>query len=153
MLNCSEYKDTIYVTVAYIGLYYGFLYLQSLGKMYLYRQKKRQFALDKKDDKEKAPSYGQFKYGQTTDKLCILLDRTAGNTMEQAIPFLVSLWLNAAFVGSSNAAYFGTIYIIFRAIYPIGFYFGIPFILISTVPGYACVLMLLYQCYSKASLS
>ena len=41
-----------------------------------------------------------------------------GNTQEQMVPFLVSLWLCALFVSATAATYLGGAYIVLRACYP-----------------------------------
>lgn len=113
-------------------------------KRALYSQLKAQAKKDGKDAKTLV-SFKDFKYA-STDRLPLLLDRTVGNTMEQAIPFLTALWMHAAFVSVDSAALVGWIYVVTRAIYPVGFYLGLPWILLSTGPGYACIAYLLYTC-------
>ena len=97
----------------------------------------------KKEGKDTVVSFKEFKYA-STERIPLLLDRTVGNTMEQAIPFLTALWMHAVFVSPDSAGFIGWIYVITRAFYPVGFYFGLPFVLLSTVPGYACIIYLLY---------
>jgi len=65
--------------------------------------------------------------------------------MEQAIPFLASLWLSAIYGSSKYATQIGWVYIITRSYYPFVFYYGLPYLLLSTVPGYACISALLYN--------
>lgn len=96
-------------------------------------------------DTNKLVSFKDFKYA-STDRLPLLLDRTVGNTMEQAIPFLTALWMHATFVSVDSAAWVGWIYVGTRALYPFGFYLGLPYILLSTGPGYGCIAYLLYTC-------
>lgn len=101
----------------------------------------------KKDGQDKIVSFKDFKYA-STDRFSLLLDRSVGNTIEQAIPFLTALWIHAVFVSVDSAAFAGWIYVIARTLYPAGFYLGLPFVLLSTVPGYACIIYLLYTaCY------
>ena len=133
MPMASDLKPVITVTVAYVVLYYIFLYLQSGSKFYLY------FKALSKDPKA---SYAKVKYGNT-ELLARTTDRTAGNMIEQSIPFLISLWLCAIFDSPDYAAKLGWFWLAFRAIYPIAFYNGF-WVLASTVPGYMLIVMLLY---------
>ena len=65
--------------------------------------------------------------------------------MEQAIPFLTSLWLSAIYGSPKYATQIGWVYIITRSYYPFVFYYGLPYLLLSTIPGYACISALLYN--------
>lgn len=86
-------------------------------------------------------SYSKFKY-EFKGPLALTLDRTVGNTMEQAIPFLLGLWMSAVFSSPHIAAKFGWMYIASRLIYPFCFYGGLPWLFMSTVPGYLFIFML-----------
>ncbi len=70
--------------------------------------------------------------------------------MEQAIPFLSSLWINSVFIDPNHASMIGAIYVIARALYPIGFKLGPPYILFSTIPGYICIFVLLGEVVFKS---
>jgi len=85
------------------------------------------------------PVTAAIKYGNTLDPLAILGDRMVGNTLEQLSPFLGSLWLYSIFVGPERAWLTGSVYIGSRALYPALFWAGSPWILLSTVPGYAII--------------
>lgn len=151
--NCKilakQFEAPIKATIAYCALYYVFLYLQAgVGHLQFYLAKKKAES-DAKAKGEKVVekvSYGKIKYGaQSRDKISLTTQRTVGNLMEQAIPFLTSLWLHAVFVSPESAANIAWIYIITRAYYPIVFYLGLPYILFSTLPGYSCIFYLLYK--------
>jgi hypothetical protein len=131
----QQFKEPIWVTIAYIGLYYCFLFGQALTKMYVYHFTNAAVIKDKK------LSYSKFKY-EFKGPLALTLDRTVGNTLEQAIPFLLGLWLSAVFSSPHIAAKFGWLYIASRLIYPFCFYGGLPWLLMSTVPGYLFITML-----------
>lgn len=79
------------------------------------------------------------KYNNTHDPLAILGDRMVGNTLEQLVPFLGSLWMYAFFVDPEGTRLTGALYIVSRALYPPLFWAGSPWILLSTVPGYAVI--------------
>lgn len=54
-------------------------------------------------------------------------DRVIGNYLEQAMPFLTTFWINVglAALGATdyrNVAAAGWVYIVFRALYPVGAY-------------------------------
>eukprot|EP00240_Pyramimonas_obovata_P010276 CAMPEP_0118930628 /NCGR_PEP_ID=MMETSP1169-20130426/7250_1 /TAXON_ID=36882 /ORGANISM="Pyramimonas obovata, Strain CCMP722" /LENGTH=102 /DNA_ID=CAMNT_0006873011 /DNA_START=60 /DNA_END=365 /DNA_ORIENTATION=- len=101
MDELTRLKGVVLVTVAYIVLYYHFVFGQSLTTFYLYFEAKR---LKKTDEKVRL---GAIKYGARNDKRARCADRTVGNTLEQAVPFLTSLWLYAWFVDAESAMYLG----------------------------------------------
>jgi len=76
----------------------------------------------------------------------LLGDRTAGNMQEQSLPFLLALWLHAAFVpgGAHSAAPLGWAWLLARAMYPFVFARGVPALFVSTVPCYAVTVALLW---------
>lgn len=144
----SDFKSPLQVTVAYFVMYYVFLYIQSGVGQVQYYLAKRKAAEEAKARGEKPPkiSFAKVKYDSASyDKVAIMSSRTVGNTMEQAFPFLTALWLHALFVSPESAGYIGWIYVCTRAYYPVVFYFGLPYILLSTLPGYACVFYMLYS--------
>jgi len=82
-----------------------------------------------------------------------IADRSVGNTMEQAIPFLVLLWLEAVFVNPRIATILGWIYVVFRFFYPVFFgMYGTFTVLVeaSTQPNYIVIfyflLTVLFKC-------
>ena len=129
----DEYEDILKAFVAYIVLYYLFLYQQSLTTFYNYFRMKH----NKKRDEN--ISFGKIKYF-STDKLTLTAQRTVGNTLEQSVPFLTGLFLHTVFVSSNSASNLCWLYIVTRAPYPFTFYYGVPYV--STIPGYFVVLCL-----------
>ena len=143
MKSNDDIKGVIYVTFGYIILYYIFLYSQSIITFYRYYKAKA-------DDKDKNVKFNAIKYDESKgDKLSLTGERTVGNLMEQAIPFLTSLWLCAIYGSPKYASNIGCIYIITRSYYPFAFYYGLPWILFSTLPGYLCISALLYNVLSS----
>lgn len=134
-------EPVIGVTVAFLVLYYIFLYGQAISKFYLF------FQARKTDPKVK---FGKIKYSNP-DLVARIADRTAGNMIEQAVPFLVSLWLSAIFVSPTGAAKLGWLWLLFRSFYP--FVFSGPWLPLSTVPGYVIVFMLLQPVATGATYS
>ena len=152
MVDHNKFKAPILVTVSYFVMYYVFLYLQSaVGHIQFYLAKKKaKSEAEGKGEQPKKVSYAAIKYGsQSQDRLSLTALRSIGNTMEQAFPFLTAVWLHAVFVSPERAAFIGWVYIAARSYYPIGFYFGVPFVLFSTLPGYACIFLLFYEVVTK----
>ena len=132
-LSGNDYRGVVQVTIGYLVLYYVFLFGQSITKRRVYKE------LKKADPSLK---FGKVKYGQGIDLRCTTADRTVGNTMEQAVPFLTSLWLCAVFGDPGEAVSLGWTYILFRAIYPFVYFKGGIWLLASTVPGYLVIIRL-----------
>lgn len=105
-MDPARFQGPIAVTVAYFVLWYGFLFgLQTRTK---YRLKARYEREGKVFDRY---------FGQDPEMLAV--DRAVANTQEQMGPFLVSLWLFAAFVSPARATWLGAAYVALRAIYPL----------------------------------
>jgi uncharacterized MAPEG superfamily protein len=139
MLDIVRFRAVLHVNIAFVVLYYCFLYIQAGTKFVLY------FAAKEKDPKA---SLSKIKYG-STDRLALTSDRTVGNLMEQSIPFLLGLWLCAVVESPDYAATIGWYWLISRAMYPFVFYYGIPYLLLSTLPGYAFITMLFWPVVTK----
>lgn len=143
VLNAQEYRDVIFITALYFSMYYGFLCGQAGLVHYLFLKAKQQAKAQSTEECATVkPSYVKIKYG-SDDRKSLTMNRTVGNTVEQMGPFLVSLWLHAIFVSTRSAYNYGVIYVISRSFYPLLFYMGGSWILLSTLPGYACILTLL----------
>jgi len=69
-----------------------------------------------------------------------IADRCVGNIIEQGVPFLGLLWLQAMFINPLTAKVLGAIYVVTRYLYPIMFgingEFNLTLISFSTQPGY-----------------
>ena len=91
----------------------------------------------------------QLKYGNygssKTRTLRLLGDRTFLNTLEQAPPFLVSLWACGLLADVELAAFCGKLYIFSRCLYPVVFRKGMPWLLLSTVPCYNLIWYMLWR--------
>lgn len=87
---------------------------------------------------------------RSTDRLAVTADRTAGNIVEQSVPFIAGLWLCAVFHSAEYATWVGWLWIASRSIYPFAFYYGLPYLLFSTVPGYLFIGMLFYPVAIKS---
>ncbi len=144
MPDAVYYKGPLQVSVAFLILYFLFLFFQGLSKYYIYLKEK---------GTNKNVNMTKIKYfGGSTDRLVLTGDRTAGNMVEQSVPFLASLWLCAIFHSPSEATKLGWYWLASRVIYPFVFHKGMPYLLLSTCPGYVFIGMLLYPVAMKASL-
>jgi len=139
-VTVSELRPVLKVTLAYVGLWYVFLYMQAGQALLL---------ANRKDKDGKVMKLAQLKYGSALEKgkSMVRFDRTVGNTLEQMMPFLVGLWLHALFVSVEDAAFWGWLYLLSRSLYPWLFPYGVPAILISTIAGYAVIIILLYPVF------
>ncbi len=106
MLDVTTLRGPVLVTAAYLLLWYVFLLgFQSRTK---YRLKASYAARGEVFDRY---------FGQ--DEEMLAADRVVGNTHEQMVPFLVSLWLYAIFVSPTRATWLGVAYLALRASYPL----------------------------------
>ena len=143
----------------YLSLYASLLLFQSLSKFYVIAQRKKEFAIAKKEGKPLPPKQKNFalnvKYYNADDMLALLGDRAVGNFLEQGLLFLPLLWIHAVLVDPSQSWTICCIYAAGRAsymvVYPIN-YMGGGFqgiIALSTGPGYAVLFYLMYQIATK----
>lgn len=137
--NFVGLEPVLGVTIGFLALYYIFLYGQAITKFYLFFQARR---------KDPKISFGKIKYS-STETTARVADRTAGNMMEQAIPFLVSLWLCAIFESPTYASRLGWLWLLFRSFYP--FVFAGIWLPASTVPGYVFISLLIQPVALKAT--
>jgi uncharacterized membrane protein YecN with MAPEG domain len=100
----TEYHDVIWVTLAYIGVYYAIITNGLRVKMKLVRECK-------------AEGKPFLRYSNTYPEL-LASDRHQLNTLEHMPPFLVLLWLQAFVVSVESAMVLGWIYVLLRATYP-----------------------------------
>lgn len=148
----SKLAPPVTITVAVLLLYYIFLFFQTYSKLYLARRRKGSeplrllTALGLNRYRYLDAETAKVKYGNTHDPLALLGDRCVGNTLEQLPPFLISLWMYALIVDADSTWRSGGVYLLARAAYPFAFSAGSPFILLSTVPGYAVIWFHLLSC-------
>lgn len=105
MADATEFSGPLIVTLAYVGLYYGFI-------VNILRVK-RALAAAHAARGEKFDRY----FDQ--DREMLAADRLQLNTLEHMPPFLVLLWLNAVFVSPLSATVAGAAYVVGRAYYPL----------------------------------
>ena len=132
-LDLAYYRPVVQVLLGYVALTYVFLYAQAGYTWVAYFREKA---------KDPSVKFNKIKYGASPDKL--VFERTVGNLMEQAVPFLVALLLSAAFGDDVlHSAQLGWLYIGFRAFYPFVFKRGLLVVLV-TVPNYFTIAALLW---------
>ena len=106
MVTAESLTGPVLVTVAYLFLWYGLLV--GLQRRTKYRLQAEYLAEGKEFDRY---------FGQ--DEQMLAADRAVGNTHEQMVPFLVTLWLTALFVSTTFATLAGSLYVLLRAGYPL----------------------------------
>lgn len=135
------------VLCGFVCLFATFLFAQSTIKFWAYGRLKA----DVKNQKGKRISFADVKYGAEGRKYYTLLaDRTVGNTMEWAFPFLILLIANASVTTSHNAAFWGWMWLLSRSIYPVVFSFGAPVLFVSTFSGYFVLIALAHPVFTVA---
>jgi uncharacterized MAPEG superfamily protein len=127
----AHHAPTIWVTLAYIGLYYAFMIRILRVKLRVAKQ-----------CKEAGERF--FRYSNQYPEL-LAADRVQLNMLEHMPPFLALLWLQSLTVSPKSAAMLGAAYIVVRLAYPL--FLGptlqknIPLrIVINTFTGYGILL-------------
>ena len=105
-ITATSLTGPVLVTVAYLVLWYCLLV--GLQRRTKYRLQAEYLAEGKEFDRY---------FGQ--DEQMLAADRAVGNTHEQMVPFLVTLWLTALFVSTTFATVAGSLYVLLRAGYPL----------------------------------
>lgn len=128
--NTTPYTGPILVTVVYFTVYYGFIVHAT--------QTRFRLSTEYRSRGEKFDRYFH------QDREMLTADRLQLNTLEQMVPFLTTMWLNAVFVSPRWATVLGVVYILARAVYPLAMGArlgrGVRFqILFSTLPGYLII--------------
>lgn len=122
-------RPAAFATVGMIGLLFVFLYNQSRAAFDGFKRAKAQAG--------GKISFSEVKYGCT--KWTRTADRAVGNTMEQLPGALASVWLVSLFVDGALAGALGWLWVLFRAPYAFFFHMGLPYLLLSTIPGYTII--------------
>ena len=167
LLDARMLRPVVLVTIAWNALYFCFLQGQAAAAFWIHKQLRE--VGSKKDDESVAQSrlsgkpieFADVKYGPAKPHrgLVLTMDRTVGNMLEQSLPFLLSLWLNALTGSPHDASWYGWIWLLLRATYPVGFAhpdmtpalwcvqrkLGISWVSLITWPSYCIVWLLLYK--------
>lgn len=165
-LDAMRYRPVILVTFGWNALYFCFLQGQHAAAFWVHKIRREEAC--KKDDPtsprargSKPLNFADVKYGKDRSSagLVFTMDRTVGNMLEQSLPFLLAVWLNALVASPAFAAGWGWVWLTLRALYPIGFAhpsmtpalwgaqrrLGISWVTFLTWPSYAIVWSLLIQ--------
>ncbi len=133
-LDPQPFAGPLGVTLAYLVLYYAAVVRVARTRARLHREYR-----------SRGEKFDRYLGG---DREMLATDRVHLNILEHMPPFLVLLWLHAAFVSPLGATVAGSVYVLARAIHPlmIGRRLGRDIrlgILAVTVPGYLVLLYLL----------
>lgn len=161
-IDAKRYTPVVLVTLGWCALYYCFLQGQSAAAFWVH--KARREAASKKDDPpalrpQKSLDFATVKYGKdvTSAGLIFTMDRSVGNMLEQSVPFLLAIWLHALAKSPTTAAWYGWLWLLLRALYPLAFShpswspklwgaqrrLGVSWVSFVTWPSYAIVWVLL----------
>ena len=126
----------VWVTIAYLLLYYAFIGNVARVKVLLIAEAKRNGT---KFDRY----FGRY-------PRLLAADRIQLNTLEQMPVFLAALWLHAFVVGPDSATFAGALYVVLRGLYPLllGLRLGrnMPLrLLLATFPAYGVIGYLLVR--------
>ena len=115
--------------MGWAALYYCFLQGQAAAAFWVHRVRREEANATSKSSGASQPrtfaviEFASVKYGadSATGGLRFVMYRSVGNLLEQSPPFLVSLWLHAFTDSPDDAAWFGWLWLLLRASYPIVF--------------------------------
>jgi uncharacterized MAPEG superfamily protein len=158
LLASPEACAAVRVTAGLLILYYILLFTQSYAKIYLLQGGRKFSPVSFGGVHYATPSVAAVKYFNSKDALAIVADRAVGNLHEQAWPFLISMWMRVLLVDGESelTGWLGWCYVLTRAVYPIFFCIGHPWLQVSTVPGYLIIWFFLsdvlrYACLDSPS--
>ena len=154
-------RPAVAVTIGWCALYYSFLQGQAAAAFWIHKKRREAGNKEKAGhDKDKALEFASVKYPgrPNTQGLIFVMDRSVGNLLEQTPPFLVAVWLHALAASPNEAAFFGWIWLLLRAAYPVAFAhpsmpralwgvqrsLGVSWVSLITWPSYAVIWRLLY---------
>jgi len=129
-MNAADFQGPLLVTVAYVLVYYG-------TQIHSLRVKNRLSA----EYAERGEKFDRY-FGQ--DREMLAADRVQLNMLEHMPPFLVLLWLHAAFVDTTSATVAGAVYVGTRLAYPFALGSRVgrgvrALVMAATMPGYAVI--------------
>jgi hypothetical protein len=141
----SKYSSITFITCAWFCMFYMFLFHQSYVHHCVYI---KMVGDSKKNDKKEFINLKKLKAGNYDDESVLVVNTTVRNTIEQSLTFLPLLWLCAALGGDSgvdHSTIAGWTWVIARFFYPILYDMGMPWLLLSTLTGYAAQLYLAWH--------
>jgi len=150
-----KFGPVIIASTAWAALYNSFLQAQAASIFWVHQQLREKGNASSGN----GSGHGGSAWGSLATRtnpaarrgLIFSLDRTVGNMLEQSVPFLMALWLNAAVNSPRSAAHLGWAWLALRACYPLAFHrkplpgarFGVSSLSLITYPSYALICALL----------
>ena len=96
---------------------------QAAAAFWVHRLRREAGKESPKLERRKTLTFAAVKYGtlNANYNLILTMDRSVGNMLEQTPPFLLALWLHALTASAADAAWFGWLWLMLRALYPFAF--------------------------------
>lgn len=122
-LDMKRFRPVVLVSAAWMALYYCFLQGQAAAAFWVHRLRREAGKESPKLERRKTLTFAAVKYGtlNANYNLILTMDRSVGNMLEQTPPFLLALWLHALTASAADAAWFGWLWLMLRALYPFAF--------------------------------
>ncbi|KAL3907270.1 MAG: hypothetical protein SGPRY_010233 [Prymnesium sp.] len=122
--SVAAFKPCFFVSGAWLGLLYTFLFVQSFAAFSSHSKLKKEAAARG----ERGPSLSDVKYSRNGvgAPFVRVMDRTVGNLVEQSLPFLLGMYGYALLVSPGTAAAAGWLWLLFRSYYPIVYQMRFP---------------------------
>ena len=119
----KRFRPVVLVSAAWMALYYCFLQGQAAAAFWVHRLRREAGKESPKLERRKTLTFAAVKYGtlNANYNLILTMDRSVGNMLEQTPPFLLALWLHALTASAADAAWFGWLWLMLRALYPFAF--------------------------------
>lgn len=119
-----RFRPVVLVSLAWAALYFCFLQGQSASAFWVHQQLREAGA----KGGAPAPAWASLKYDRSQQRrgLIFVMERTVGNYVEQSLPFLLGLWMNAAIATPADAAKLGWTWLLLRCCYPLCFAHQLP---------------------------
>ena len=122
-VDMRRLRPVVLVSAAWMALYYCFLQGQAAAAFWVHRLRREAGKESPKLERRKTLTFAAVKYGtlNANYNLILTMDRSVGNMLEQTPPFLLALWLHALTASAADAAWFGWLWLMLRALYPFAF--------------------------------
>jgi len=145
----AKYAPVSYVTGAWFSMFYTFLFHQAYTHFCVHIKMVQEHRMRKESgEKEEHIDLMYVKSGGYKNREVAVVNTTVRNTMEQSLTLLPLLWMCATLGGEDGVAAAttgGWIWVITRAYYPIAYAAGMPWLFLSTIPGYCAQSYLLFK--------
>jgi len=164
-LDAKRYHPIILVSLGWNALYFCFLQGQAAAAFWMHKVRREAASKGVEASPQltnrtcKSIDFADVKYGRERANagLIFTMDRSVGNMLEQSVPFLLAIWLHALAKSPTTAAWYGWLWLLLRALYPLAFShpswsptlwgaqrrLGVSWVSFVTWPSYAIVWVLL----------